>query len=53
MRFCDLEAFNLVMLAKQMWRVLLRPNTLVDTISKEKYFKDGNVMEAKAKGHSS
>lgn len=47
------NAFNLVMLAKQMWWVLSRPNTLVATILKEKYFKDRNVMEAKTKHHSS
>lgn len=29
MRFQDLKAFNATMLAKQLWRVLSRPHTLV------------------------
>lgn len=51
--FYDLESFNIILLAKQLWRVISRPHTLLATILKEKYFKQDIVMEAKAKRHSS
>lgn len=39
MGFHDLENFNTTLLAKQPWRVIIRPHTLEVTILKEKNFK--------------
>lgn len=49
MGFWGLESFNLELFAKQFWRVISRTNTLVATILKEKYFKEGNVLEGQGK----
>lgn len=45
--FRDLESFNKVMLAKQYWRIFNNPSSLVARVMKEKYFKEGRLMEAK------
>ncbi|XP_059458269.1 uncharacterized protein LOC132187853 [Corylus avellana] len=44
--FRDLEMFNLALLAKQGWRIMTNPNTLVATILREKYYPHGNFLEA-------
>ncbi|KAL0387985.1 UNVERIFIED_CONTAM: putative mitochondrial protein [Sesamum radiatum] len=36
--FKNLEAFNLALLGKQLWRFLLRPESLVSRVLKAKYF---------------
>lgn len=46
MGFRDFEIFNLVLLAKQAWRLLINPNTLVSKILKAKYFPRTGVMQA-------
>lgn len=51
--FWDLESFNKALIAKQLWRLVTKPWTLVATILKEKYCTSGNFMAASAKGHSS
>lgn len=43
----DLENFNKASLAKQLWRVLHQPSSLVAQVLKEKYFVEGNLLEAK------
>lgn len=53
MAFWDLEKFNLAMLAKKLWRITQQPSSLVATILKEKYFKNGTLMDAQAKSQSS
>ena len=38
MGFKNLQAFNLAMLAKQGWRLLMNPNFLVARVYKAKYY---------------
>ncbi|XP_042939580.1 uncharacterized protein LOC122274622 [Carya illinoinensis] len=45
--FRDLNCFNRALLAKQGWRILQEPTSLVAQVFKEKYFKSGNLMEAR------
>lgn len=42
----DLECFNMALLAKQGWRLLHNPDTLVAKIIKEKYYPDGTFLES-------
>jgi hypothetical protein len=44
--FRDLELFNLAMLAKQGWRLIQNPETLVAKIMRVKYYPNGNFIEA-------
>jgi hypothetical protein len=44
MGFRDLETFNLALLAKQGWRLLQNPDSLVAKIFKEKYYSHGNFL---------
>ena len=46
MGFRDLKAFNLALLAKQWWRMLQSPNSLVHKVFKAKYVKTGSFNEA-------
>ncbi|KAL0448754.1 UNVERIFIED_CONTAM: hypothetical protein Slati_1431800 [Sesamum latifolium] len=43
MGFRDLEAFNLALVSKQVWRILKNPDTLLSKI----YFARGSIFEAK------
>lgn len=45
--FKNLEAFNKVMLAKQLRRVIKQPDSLVSQILKHKYFRNGRILKAK------
>jgi hypothetical protein len=45
--FRDLEFFNLAMLAKQGWRLIRNPESLVARIMKAKYYLNSNFLEAK------
>lgn len=42
----DLKAFNLALLAKQGWRILKNPNSLVHRVYKEKYFAKDSFLHA-------
>lgn len=53
MGFRDFNAFNKALLAKQVWRQLAHPNTLVAQIFRSKYFRTCNLMLVKAKTSSS
>ena len=46
MGFRNLQAFNLALLAKQAWRILSNPSTLVDRILKAKYFPFSDILHA-------
>lgn len=50
--FRDLECFNKALLAKQLWRLVTKPWSLVATILREKYCKTENIITACVKGHS-
>jgi hypothetical protein len=45
--FRDLVSFNKVLLAKQRWRLLQNPYSMVGKILKEKYFPNESFLEAK------
>ncbi|KAL0325489.1 UNVERIFIED_CONTAM: putative mitochondrial protein [Sesamum radiatum] len=45
--FRNLEAFNLALLAKQLWRLLSRPDSLVSKVLKAKYFPRAHLFEAR------
>jgi hypothetical protein len=51
MGFRDLHAFNMALLAKQGWRLLHNPNSMLYRLYKAKYFPTGNLFQAKI-GHN-
>ena len=46
MGFCDLYAFNLAMLAKQGWKMLENPTSLMAQTYKVRYFPNGDILNA-------
>ncbi|GLT29624.1 hypothetical protein SLA2020_044780 [Shorea laevis] len=44
--FCDFQAFNLAMLAKQCWRLMQDPTSLCYQVLQAKYFKNGDLLGA-------
>ena len=47
MGFRNLQAFNLAMLAKQGWRLLSNPQSLIARIYKARYYPHGDVLNSK------
>lgn len=47
MVFCDLSKFNIALLAKQGWRFLTKPKSLVARIFKAKYFSNVDFLGAR------
>lgn len=46
LNFRDLEGFNKALIAKQVWRMVSSPNSLVSRFIKSIYFSNGNILEA-------
>lgn len=46
MRFRNLSDFNRALLAKQVWRIIREPNSLLATVLKARYLKHTDIMEA-------
>ena len=44
--FRDIECFNQALLAKQGWRLVQQPNSLVGKIIKEKYYPHGTFLQS-------
>jgi len=49
----DLKDFNIALLAKQGWRILQNPHSLIARIFKAKYFPKQSLLETEATNHSS
>jgi hypothetical protein len=45
--FIELVMFNKALLAKQLWRIMQKPESLVALIMKAKYFSQSNILDAK------
>ncbi|CAL1396794.1 unnamed protein product [Linum trigynum] len=48
MGFRDLKGFNMALLAKQLWNLYQRPNSLIATILRAKYHKHVSILDARA-----
>jgi hypothetical protein len=44
--FRDLQCFNTALLAKQGWRLIQNPDSLVAMVLKEKYFPNGSFLDS-------
>lgn len=51
MSFRNMSAFNKALLAKQVWRLIHNPNSLLARVLKSKYFRDKDIMDAEL-GHN-
>lgn len=49
MGYKDLHLFNLAMLARQGWRLVMNPESLCAQVLRAKYFPDGDLFEVKEK----
>ncbi|KAL0430336.1 UNVERIFIED_CONTAM: putative mitochondrial protein [Sesamum radiatum] len=44
--FRDLQAFNLAMLSKQIWRIITNPSSLLSSVLRARYFPHGQILTA-------
>lgn len=51
--FRNFQDFNLALLAKQLWRLITKPNLLMSKVMKGKYFPQGGLLHAQATSQSS
>ncbi|XP_071933651.1 uncharacterized protein [Coffea arabica] len=51
--FRDLHEYNLALLAKQLWRILTRPNLLMSKVIKARYFKGVSLWKMESNGTDS
>lgn len=49
----DVQSFNLALFAKQCWRILKDPSSLVSKLFKQKYYPNSNFLNAKLGHHPS
>lgn len=53
MGFQELESFNLALLAKQLWSILTKLETLLTSVLKDKYFKKSSILDMQVKNNAS
>lgn len=46
LNFRDVEGFNQALVAKQVWRILTKPDSLVSRFMKSIYFRNSNILDA-------
>nr|XP_027062864.1 uncharacterized protein LOC113689267 [Coffea arabica] len=51
--FRDLQDFNLALLGKQLWRILMQPNLLMSRVMKARYFGGKSIWDVQPKGSDS
>ena len=49
----DLTDFNIALVAKQSWRILQNPSSLLSRVYKSKYFQKTSLLQAKPKSNGS
>jgi hypothetical protein len=53
MGFRDLQSFNKVMVAKQVWRLLSEPDSLCARVLRARYYPDGKLLKARMRSDCS
>jgi hypothetical protein len=53
MGFRDFHSFNLAMLSKQVWRLIVNPESLCSRVLRAKYYPNGDILSAGPKAGSS
>lgn len=51
--FRDIENFNLALLARQVWRIIVEPNSLSARILKAIYYPNSDILDAPVGGNPS